>query len=211
MDEEKKAEEMELKESAAPAEETADAAETAETVGERVITAAEKLARETAVFVNVAKLDTKALFKMQTTAFIKSPTNWIFYAVIIVAFSLIAFLRPEGFTLEGALVLVGFILLIAAFIPLTMWIVSKNGEKNAAKAGGDLTQTVTATEEMLYYSASGKTVGFEYGAFVKIMQNKEYYYLITYARQMVMIAKNGFTLGDPGEFYGFVAAKIAAK
>ena len=189
MDEEKKAEEMELKESAVPADKTPEAAETAETVGERVIT----------------------LFKMQTTAFIKSPTNWIFYAVIIIAFALIAFLRPEGFTLEGALVLVGFILLIAAFIPLTMWIVSKNGEKNAAKAGGDLTQSVTATEEMLYYSASGKTVGFEYGAFVKIMQNKEYFYLITYARQMVMIAKNGFTLGDPGEFYGFVAAKIAAK
>ena len=207
MDEEKKAEELEEK-----AAETAESApeETSESEREG-LTAAEKLATETVIYENAAKLDVNALFKMQMTSFLKTPTNWIFYGVILAAFLLIAFLCPEGFTLEGALVLTGFVVLVAVLIPLTMWIVSKKAEKNIAKTSEGGLQTLYATEEMFYYSAGDKTVGFEYGAFVKIMQNKDYYYLITYAKQMVMVAKNGFTKGDAESFYPFIVAKITQK
>lgn len=207
MDEEKKAAELEEKAAGTAGEEAAEAV-TPEREG---LTAAEKLRKETVLFENRAKLDGKSIFKMQITTFVKSPANWIFYAVIFIAFGLVAFLRPEGFTLKGALVLVGFIVLVAVFIPLTMWIVSKRAEKNVAKTAEDGFQTVYATEEMFYYAAGANTVGFEYGAFVKIMENKDCFYLITYAKQTVMVAKNGFVKGDAESFRPFITGKITRK
>ena len=169
------------------------------------LSAFEKMQSETPFFQNVNQYTVNNIFKFQLVFFLKKP------AVYMLPVALIILLVLQSYKM--ALIMGIFSVVYYVVLPLMLYKGAKNTVKQITERnfGKNPENTVTFTENALYNTAVGNTIGVEYGAVKKVMTFKDCYYIVTRTNQAFLVTKDGFTMGDAAAFPAFLKEKTGKK
>lgn len=169
------------------------------------LSAFDKMQSETPFFQNVCHYTVSNIYKFQLTFLLKNP---IFYLLPV---SVLLCILVKAYQI--ALFVGIFSLVYYIFIPVLYYVSAKKTVERIKERnfGKNVENTVTFTENALYNTASGNTIGIEYGAVKKVMSFKDCYYIVTKTNQAFLVSKEGFTMGDAAAFPAFLKEKTGKK